>query len=87
MELIAKSIRVSCCVHREHRKRRRLTGTVTRFKETLLIAMFIAYSTLNMTNATLSDVESLFWTNNPRANKLHPPIVPHSACKEVTVYG
>ena len=45
--------------------RRTPTGTVTRFKETLLIAMFIAYKTLNMTNAMLSDVESLFWTNSP----------------------
>ena len=53
----------------------------------MLIAIFMAYKTLNMTNAILSDVDSLFWTNNPWANRLHPPIVPHNAWRAVTVYG
>jgi len=83
MELITRSGSISCCMDRV---RRILTGTVTRFKETLLIAVFIAYKTLNMTNAILSDAESLFWTNKPWANKLHLPIVPHSTCRAVTVY-
>lgn len=64
-----------------------LTGTVTRFRETLLIAIFIAYKTLNMTNAMVSDVDNLFWTKKRRANRLHPPRVPHNACRAVTVYG
>lgn len=87
MELVTKSTSANCHTEWEDRPGRRLTGTVTRFNETLLIAIFIAYKTLNMTNAILSDVDSLFWTKKPRANKLHPPMVPHNACRAVTVYG
>ena len=65
----------------------KLTGTVTRFRETLLIAMFIAYRTLNTTNAMLPETDNLFWTKNPRAKRLHPPIDPQSAWRAVTVYG
>ena len=65
MELVVKPVIVSSRIRREVRLGGGPTGTVTRFNETLLIAIFIAYKTLNMTNVTLSDVESLFWTNNP----------------------
>ena len=52
--------------------RRTITSMVTEFEETLLIAIFIAYKTLDMINAMLSEINSLFWTNDPWANKLHP---------------
>jgi hypothetical protein len=49
----------------EGSEKEELTGTVTRFRETLLMAIFMAYKTLNMTKAMPSDVDNLFGTKNP----------------------